>query len=124
MTHSVPTRHSADLLDNTLVEIGEGLVHQDDARARRERARKSDALLLAAGQRMWKTVGQMHDADAADNLVGTCRSLTSGLALGAEKNVVAHRQMRKQRVILKRSEEHTSELQSLMRLSYAVFCLK
>src|SRR3546814_5863077 len=25
---------------------------------------------------------------------------------------------------LRRSEEHTSELQSLMRLSYAVFCLK
>src|SRR3546814_1923488 len=25
---------------------------------------------------------------------------------------------------LKRSEEHTSELQSLMRISYAVFCLK
>src|SRR3546814_6284339 len=29
----------------------------------------------------------------------------------------AHRRMR-------RSEEHTSELQSLMRISYAVFCLK
>src|SRR3546814_9884722 len=27
-------------------------------------------------------------------------------------------------VINKRSEEHTSELQSLMRISYAVFCLK
>src|SRR3546814_389287 len=27
-------------------------------------------------------------------------------------------------VILNRSEEHTSELQSLMRISYAVFCLK
>src|SRR3546814_20754251 len=27
-------------------------------------------------------------------------------------------------VLLKRSEEHTSELQSLMRISYAVFCLK
>src|SRR3546814_6117618 len=26
--------------------------------------------------------------------------------------------------IYKRSEEHTSELQSLMRISYAVFCLK
>src|SRR3546814_9705064 len=26
--------------------------------------------------------------------------------------------------ILDRSEEHTSELQSLMRISYAVFCLK
>src|SRR3546814_6164565 len=28
------------------------------------------------------------------------------------------------RVVLVRSEEHTSELQSLMRISYAVFCLK
>src|SRR3546814_3330067 len=27
-------------------------------------------------------------------------------------------------VTLSRSEEHTSELQSLMRISYAVFCLK
>src|SRR3546814_7237865 len=29
-----------------------------------------------------------------------------------------------ERVSRKRSEEHTSELQSLMRISYAVFCLK
>src|SRR3546814_10499207 len=29
----------------------------------------------------------------------------------------------RERVLLLRSEEHTSELQSLMRLSYAVFCL-
>src|SRR3546814_2327754 len=28
------------------------------------------------------------------------------------------------KVIANRSEEHTSELQSLMRISYAVFCLK
>src|SRR3546814_3836816 len=27
-------------------------------------------------------------------------------------------------LLLSRSEEHTSELQSLMRISYAVFCLK
>src|SRR3546814_1266066 len=27
-------------------------------------------------------------------------------------------------MIIQRSEEHTSELQSLMRISYAVFCLK
>src|SRR3546814_5897119 len=27
-------------------------------------------------------------------------------------------------IVLMRSEEHTSELQSLMRISYAVFCLK
>src|SRR3546814_9121915 len=29
-----------------------------------------------------------------------------------------------ERHMVKRSEEHTSELQSLMRISYAVFCLK
>src|SRR3546814_10301637 len=31
---------------------------------------------------------------------------------------------RRSRVLKHRSEEHTSELQSLMRISYAVFCLK
>src|SRR3546814_9386944 len=31
---------------------------------------------------------------------------------------------RRQQEIDSRSEEHTSELQSLMRISYAVFCLK
>src|SRR3546814_7047788 len=31
---------------------------------------------------------------------------------------------RKQTLLSFRSEEHTSELQSLMRISYAVFCLK
>src|SRR3546814_6465255 len=33
-------------------------------------------------------------------------------------------QRRNQKVVEERSEEHTSELQSLMRISYAVFCLK
>src|SRR3546814_2144878 len=32
--------------------------------------------------------------------------------------------VKKLRNIMDRSEEHTSELQSLMRISYAVFCLK
>src|SRR3546814_9083583 len=32
--------------------------------------------------------------------------------------------VRRKKVQLGRSEEHTSELQSLMRISYAVFCLK
>src|SRR3546814_1399539 len=34
----------------------------------------------------------------------------------------AHRDI--DRLLVDRSEEHTSELQSLMRISYAVFCLK
>src|SRR3546814_14410323 len=36
----------------------------------------------------------------------------------------AHQGARRRMVRGSRSEEHTSELQSLMRISYAVFCLK
>src|SRR3546814_1416222 len=36
---------------------------------------------------------------------------------------IAHREVQV-RDVIRRSEEHTSELQSLMRISYAVFCLK
>src|SRR3546814_3237108 len=39
-------------------------------------------------------------------------------------NRAAHRCRFRQLQVLRRSEEHTSELQSLMRISYAVFCLK
>src|SRR3546814_6482722 len=44
------------------------------------------------------------------------------LARGEEGAGVA--QVRADRAVGRRSEEHTSELQSLMRISYAVFCLK
>src|SRR3546814_2108728 len=37
---------------------------------------------------------------------------------------IAHPQLRMIGEAARRSEEHTSELQSLMRISYAVFCLK
>src|SRR3546814_4539124 len=39
-------------------------------------------------------------------------------------NVTDALQVLEQHALLGRSEEHTSELQSLMRISYAVFCLK
>src|SRR3546814_9031992 len=46
-------------------------------------------------------------------------------ALGAQHADVAAKPMRLDRdAAVIRSEEHTSELQSLMRISYAVFCLK
>src|SRR3546814_6080840 len=58
-----------------------------------------------------------HGAEQAQQ--GTCRgdrAQRAEVALHAEGLVVAD--------VLDRSEEHTSELQSLMRISYAVFCLK
>src|SRR3546814_6640032 len=45
-------------------------------------------------------------------------------ASGAPKPVGARIKNPELARLLKRSEEHTSELQSLMRISYAVFCLK
>src|SRR3546814_6566514 len=43
-----------------------------------------------------------------------------GLSGGASRRTSTGRR----RGVRRRSEEHTSELQSLMRISYAVFCLK
>src|SRR3546814_3011885 len=64
----------------------------------------------------------------ADNTDSVCWPSTGG----AERGVDDPPSMRMPRPTcgsncspsLKRSEEHTSELQSLMRISYAVFCLK
>src|SRR3546814_7891427 len=48
-----------------------------------------------------------------------------GLTARAQiSNMVNARSKRDRIVYTGRSEEHTSELQSLMRISYAVFCLK
>src|SRR3546814_950222 len=44
-------------------------------------------------------------------------------ALRQQGHIVDH-QVDGRAGLIKRSEEHTSELQSLMRISYAVFCLK
>src|SRR3546814_9395468 len=43
--------------------------------------------------------------------------VAGGEGVGAEQDATLHH-------VTERSEEHTSELQSLMRISYAVFCLK
>src|SRR3546814_2428358 len=67
-----------------------------------------DGVLLATGRPTLLAAGA---PDAGDSvLVGWNRSLQSGRALTEGLPF--------------RSEEHTSELQSLMRISYAVFCLK
>src|SRR3546814_2876369 len=43
---------------------------------------------------------------------------------GAEHEALVDLDLVERRLLQIRSEEHTSELQSLMRISYAVFCLK
>src|SRR3546814_7883308 len=43
---------------------------------------------------------------------------------GNHRGSIGRPKLGRSTVIIRRSEEHTSELQSLMRISYAVFCLK
>src|SRR3546814_4239551 len=59
------------------------------------------------------------DVDVLDGVFERAAGLGHG---GLERVQVKHQQV--DRRDAERSEEHTSELQSLMRISYAVFCLK
>src|SRR3546814_945753 len=80
---------------------GEGFV---EPAARREMRRGLEAFIARLGAR-----GDA--AQRADELIE--RRLRFGLG-----------RLDQHRAVDDRSEEHTSELQSLMRISYAVFCLK
>src|SRR3546814_1639541 len=52
------------------------------------------------------------------------RSLLAALAVTPVAHLTGWTPILTARRLVGRSEEHTSELQSLMRISYAVFCLK
>src|SRR3546814_1436874 len=74
-----------------------------------------------------KWLDEMHAA-------GSAGPTLQGVDSGDEIVVTKHARVRRGKVVARRfdlpapnasrSEEHTSELQSLMRISYAVFCLK
>src|SRR3546814_10846022 len=87
----------------------------------RDAARNFDrqSQLLASGAASQKTVDAARAArDQAVASVNAARAAHSQAAEGFRKEDIAAGQAHL------RSEEHTSELQSLMRISYAVFCLK
>src|SRR3546814_2454047 len=67
------------------------------------------------------------DKDIALSISATTRSPRPGEIDGVHYHFVDTETFKKMAAdgeFLERSEEHTSELQSLMRISYAVFCLK
>src|SRR3546814_2985526 len=86
-------------------------VTMDVERLSTERTQRAQRLCAAR-------VIEIADADAAAVarvVFGQCTA-EPGCAAGDENALTLHPSLR--------SEEHTSELQSLMRISYAVFCLK
>src|SRR3546814_9108202 len=82
-------------------------------------------------------VGRDHQHGGADHLVvevdrhhrigaygrGLCGHVLEGMLLGITQGLLVAAGASADDIAY-RSEEHTSELQSLMRISYAVFCLK
>src|SRR3546814_10097076 len=79
------------------------------------------------------TVGARFDENAARpcerpemalQLAHRLEGFVTGPVLGATRHAAQQLVEHRQGGIGQRSEEHTSELQSLMRISYAVFCLK
>src|SRR3546814_8987966 len=75
------------------------------------------AVLRAEGAGVRVVAGCRPDAALGVSFVGSAASSVT------ERDIARTRRQAVQ-TALKRSEEHTYELQSLMRISYAVFCLK
>src|SRR3546814_4260541 len=94
------------------IEVDRGVRDRDDMRARRDRA-VEERQCLAVVERA--DLGH----EAREEIE---RAITFGREAGKRAPPVAT--LLRVRSIDQRSEEHTSELQSLMRISYAVFCLK
>src|SRR3546814_1621232 len=64
--------------------------------------------------------GDGRDAPQIDSVICFDAAITRRAGIGPGERLERHFHS----LISRRSEEHTSELQSLMRISYAVFCLK
>src|SRR3546814_6808287 len=80
----------------------------------RDRHRHLAGVALHAPERHDTTIEREHD-------LALRRHVIAGRRHAQQLQVTRPRRHRRNR---ERSEEHTSELQSLMRISYAVFCLK
>src|SRR3546814_5709322 len=70
------------------------------------------------------TAEQLHAEAVADNVRVSLATIYNSLHQFTTAGLLREVVVESGRSYFDRSEEHTSELQSLMRISYAVFCLK
>src|SRR3546814_9169605 len=92
--------------------------------ARASRLRTRTGWKLPAGARSFRT--RAGHGSRCRAWLRSCQPLLDLLhrVAGDQDAVGADQRHRVQALHVARSEEHTSELQSIMRISYAVFCLK
>src|SRR3546814_6507019 len=107
MTHSFPPRRSSDLSADA------GRVHARPV----ENPIRIDTLATAVEMVTDETMR----TSVAETETMRAIALLSG---GHDTTDTTNDEIPQARICATRSEEHTSELQSLMRISYAVFCLK
>src|SRR3546814_3343170 len=123
MNQPFPTGRSADLFWGWVRNLSEAARSQYLATVQAERAFR-----LALIRDVASAYFASREADERIALAeATVRSRQEGLRIAArrlEAGVTSALDFRQAESLLTRSEEHTSELQSLMRISYAVFCLK
>src|SRR3546814_13270634 len=101
LTHSIPSRRSSDL----------------------EKSASGSAIEVSASFVSGSALSRSDSAISTSTTSGSVsQRIISGLATSSSAGASAGRISGANVAI--RSEEHTSELQSLMRISYAVFCLK
>src|SRR3546814_5939123 len=72
-------------------------------------------------RRIGTTVTRQHASQHFGKMSGVCVAQVHHVQIAGSRLGGVNAQYQ---VACQRSEEHTSELQSLMRISYAVFCLK
>src|SRR3546814_5727106 len=100
----------------------------DLLRALEEAHAAVDAVRDLLGQQRFFEHARLRIAAVQDRAVAVAAAVAHPLAdaLNHEPRLVdlVVRRVQVDRLALARSEEHTSELQSLMRISYAVLCLK
>src|SRR3546814_10465045 len=132
MTHSFPTRRSSDLGGDVGAEVGNGLAVEGDGASlgahQAAHALEQGGLAGTVGAEQGDDLSggdvEVDPEEDLDRAVGHVESAArqQGLARRQVEGVGRYRQL--DGGVGDRSEEHTSELQSLMRISYAVFCLK
>src|SRR3546814_7372956 len=128
MAHPFPPRRPAVLLTLTTplrltADTGiDACTHAIEAYVAKHANPFSDSMAIAAMRSIWPNLRRVCEApgDRAAREAMMVGSLQAGIAFSNASVALVHGMSRP----IGRSEEHTSELQSLMRISYAVFCLK